>query len=240
MFAVFSPHEYVEKPRCEPRRIKRIGEVGRIAYYADSVSHLPTETLLAMGKLTSFISISLEGFFEGPDNDLSWQTDDEESRQFAIERLRRGNTLLFGRITYELFARYWQSPHAREKDAVLTDLMNRAQKIVCSRTLTAANWQHTRLITDRIGDEISRLKNESSTDITILGSATLLAHLIELGLVDEYHVLMHPIYIFSGRKPYSLPGKRQNLRLLNSHAFTNGTVLMEYQPIETVAYDDPL
>lgn len=88
-----------------------------------------------MRNLYLFNMVSLDGFFEGPDRDIYWHTVDDEFNDFAIKQLDNVDTLLFGRVTYELMASYWPTPEAVENDPLVARRMNETAKIVFSRTL---------------------------------------------------------------------------------------------------------
>src|SRR5262245_33678488 len=99
-----------------------------------------------MRKLFAFNMISLDGFFEGPNGDLSWHNVDEEFNQFAIEQTSSLGGILFGRVTYEGMASYWPTPPAQASDPEIAHLMNTLPKVVVSHTLQNADWHNTRLI----------------------------------------------------------------------------------------------
>ncbi len=88
-----------------------------------------------MRKLVLFNFITLNGYFKGPNGDAGWHKHDAEENQFAADMLKRGNTLLFGRVTCEMMAGYWPTPTAIKSDPVVAKRMNNADKIVFSRTL---------------------------------------------------------------------------------------------------------
>jgi dihydrofolate reductase len=92
-----------------------------------------------------FDAITLDGFFEGPDNDLSWHRVDDEFNDFAWEQIKGCDAILFGRKTYELMASFWPSAEALKEDPITADLMNTWPKIVFSQTLKEAAWNNTRL-----------------------------------------------------------------------------------------------
>ena len=99
-----------------------------------------------MRKLFSFNMVTLDGYFEGLDQDINWHRVDEEFNEFAIEQTSAVDTLLFGRVTYQLMASYWPTPAALKDDPIVAGLMNSVPKIVVSRTLAKAEWNNTRLI----------------------------------------------------------------------------------------------
>src|SRR4026209_392837 len=99
-----------------------------------------------MRKLFSFNMVTVDGFFEGPNQDIDWHNTDEEFNEFAIEQTSSVGMLLFGRVTYQLMASYWPTPAAIADDQEIAKLMNSLPKIVFSRTLESADWENTRLI----------------------------------------------------------------------------------------------
>ncbi len=126
-----------------------------------------------MRKVFLFNMVTLDGFFEGPHQDISWHNVDEEFNEFAIAQLKEVSTLLFGRVTYEVMANYWPTEIAKENDPAVAELMNSLPKIVFSKTLDKAEWDNTRLVKENIPEEVSKLKQESGKDIAIFGSSNL-------------------------------------------------------------------
>src|SRR5262245_43423205 len=99
-------------------------------------------------KLFAFNMVTLDGFFEGPNQDISWHNVDEDFNQFAVEQTANVGAILFGRVTYEGMASYWPTPEAQANDPEIAQLMNTLPKVVFSRTLQRADWNNTRLIAD--------------------------------------------------------------------------------------------
>lgn len=183
-----------------------------------------------MGKLFSFNMITLDGFFEGASKwDLGWHHVDSEFNEFSIAQLNEIGTLLFGRETYQGMAGYWSSPDAAKNDPVVAGLMNRIPKIVFSKTLDKAEWNNTRLVKDRIAEEIKKLKQQSDKDLAIFGSANLMSTLIRHNLIDEHRLMVNPIVLGAGTPLFKTKDKL-NLKLLKTRAFGNGNVLLCYEP----------
>jgi dihydrofolate reductase len=183
-----------------------------------------------MRKLFSFNMVTLDGFFEGPNHDISWHHVDDEFNQFAIEQTSNIGTILFGRVTYELMASYWPTSAAIIDDPIIADLMNNLPKIVFSRTLQKAEWNNTRLVKDHIAEEITRLKGQSGKDLAIFGSANLLSSLIQMDLIDEHRILVNPIVLGSGTPLFQGIKEKLELKLLKTKIFASGNVLLYYQP----------
>ena len=185
-----------------------------------------------MGKLVAFDFISLNGFFKGPDGDLSWAHDDEESDAFAIESNKEGGILLFGRVTYEMMAGFWLTPYAHELYAEMADGMNKAEKVVFSRTLVKPEWNNTRVVKDDMVEEIKMLKQIRGKDMAILGSGSIVNQLTEAGLIDEYQIMIHPIVLGGGTPILNGIKRKLNLKLISSRVFKSGKVLLCYEPVE--------
>src|SRR5512134_370781 len=99
-----------------------------------------------MRNLFAFDLMSLDGYFEGPNRDISWHNVDAEFDEYAVEMLNSVDVLLFGRVTYELMAGFWPTPDAMKNDPIVAERMNNVPKIVFSRTLEKAEWNNTRLV----------------------------------------------------------------------------------------------
>lgn len=139
-----------------------------------------------MRKVILFNLVTLDGFFEGSDQDISWHNVDEEFNEFAINQLNETGTLLFGRVTYQVMASYWPTESAIRDDPTVAGLMNSLPKIVFSKTLDMAEWNNSRLVKEahRIVEIVSELKRQPGKDIAIFGSSDLAATLAEHGLID--------------------------------------------------------
>ena len=87
-------------------------------------------------KIFLFMMVSLDGYFEGPDHDISWHRVDSEFNDFSLEQMSKVDTLMFGRRTYELMESYWPSEEARQDDPKVAEFLNTLPKIVFSRNMT--------------------------------------------------------------------------------------------------------
>ncbi len=183
-----------------------------------------------MRKLTVFNLVTLDGYFAGQDGDISWHNVDEEFQELANEASNSGNTLLFGRVTYELMAGYWPTPEAIKNDPIVAQGMNSAAKIVFSRTLNKVDWNNTRLVKNDMLSEIRKLKQESGKDLTVLGSGSIVSQLAQERLIDEYQVLLNPVVIGKGKTMFEGVKDRFSLKLTKTRVFGNGNVLLYYEP----------
>jgi dihydrofolate reductase len=186
-----------------------------------------------MGKLSVFNFMTLNGYFKGPNDDISWhQHGNPEEGEFAAEGAQSGSIILFGRKTYEMMASFWPTPEAAKSMPEVADGMNKSEKIVFSRTLKKANWNNTRIVSDNIVEEIKKLKTSSKKDMTILGSGSILTQLAEAGLVDTYMLMVDPLALGEGTPIFKGIGQKIELKLIETKSFKSGTVLLTYHPVK--------
>jgi dihydrofolate reductase len=181
-------------------------------------------------KIFAFIMTTLDGYYEGPNQEFDFWVVDEEFNRFALEQLDEVDTLLFGRVTYQGMAAYWPTPAAEQDDPRVAARMNGLSKIVVSRTLDKANWVNTQLMTGDVVTELTTLKEQPGKDIAILGSSDLTASLLQTGLLDEVWIMVNPVVLGAGKSVFRTAGERAALKLLKSTRFTSGNVLLYYQP----------
>jgi dihydrofolate reductase len=178
-----------------------------------------------------FMMLTLDGYFEGPDQDIGWHNVDEEFNEFAIHQLNDVETLLFGRVTYEGMASYWPTPFAKENDPIIAEKMNTVPKLVFSKTLDTAEWNNSRLVKENIAEEVSKLKQQPGKDLAIFGSSTLAVTLLQMGLIDELRIMVNPVVLGNGKPLFKGIHDKLNLKLLKTKTFRSGNVLLYYQPI---------
>jgi dihydrofolate reductase len=183
-----------------------------------------------MRKVLFFMLISIDGFFEGTDRDINWHHVDGEFNKFALDQLDSVDTLLFGKVTYELMASYWPTPVAKSNDPIVAEKMNSLDKIVFSKTLSSATWQNTKLIKENFVDEITRLKQKPGKDLIIFGSSDLAVTFIENDLIDEYRIMVNPVALGTGKSLFKGLHKKHDLQLLKTKKFISGNVLLYYKP----------
>src|SRR5229473_5259934 len=178
-----------------------------------------------MAKLIMWNLMTLDGFVEGVNRDISWHLDvwGEELERLSIGQLKSAGGLMFGRVTYQLMANHW--PGATGEVA---EFMNALPKYVFSRTLKRSDWNNTQMFSTAVPDTVARLKREQPKDIFLFGSADLAAHLMPHGLIDEFRIAINPI-ILGGGTPLFKPGERVKLKLLDSKAHSTGIVILRYE-----------
>jgi dihydrofolate reductase len=183
-----------------------------------------------MRNIYLFNMMTLDGFFEGANNEIDWHKVDGEFNEFAEHQLNGTDTLLFGRRTYDLMASYWPTEAAITNDPTIAEKMNAMPKIVFSKTLSKAEWNNTRLIKKDVKEEVLKLKHHPGKDIGIFGSSNLAATFIQLGLIDEYRIMINPVILGPGKSLFKGIADKQNLKLIRTKIFDSGNVLLCYRP----------
>jgi dihydrofolate reductase len=108
--------------------------------------------------------------------------------------------------------------------------MNGLAEIVISRTLDAAEWAHTQLITEDVAEAVAKLKHQPGENMLILGSSALMVSLIDVGLVDEVRVVVGLVVLDDGRSLFRTATERISLTPLQARSFGSGNVLLSYRP----------
>ena len=183
-----------------------------------------------MRKVIVFMLTTLDGYYAGPNDEIDWHLVDDEFNAFAIRQLDSVDVLLFGRRTYEGMVSYWPTAAAATENPEITAKMNAKPKIVFSRTLGSADWQNTRLIKEDIAAEIAELKQQPGQDLIIFGSSNLSASFINLGLIDEFRIMVSPVVLGRGKPLFGGIENTLELKLLKTEPFSSGNVLHYYEP----------
>jgi dihydrofolate reductase len=191
-----------------------------------------------MRKLVVAEFVSLDGVMQAPggaeeDTDggfahggwtMPYWHDDMGATLF--DEINQADTLLLGRKTWQTHAEAFE-PAAGDPFA---DVLNSLKKYVVSTTLKSADaWRNSTIINENVEDEVRRLKEQPGKDIYVDGSSVLVHTLAQAGLVDEYHLLVFPIVLGSGKKVFP-EGFYSGLKLTETKSFPTGVVLMRYQP----------
>lgn len=181
-----------------------------------------------------FMMVSLDGYIEGENQDLSWHHVDEEFNDFASSQLQEADTIIMGRKTYQLMESFWPSKQGLEEDPVVAQLMNNTPKLVFSKTLDKVvetkHWKNITLIKNNIVEKIKKIKEKSGKDLIVLGSNNFCVTLLENGLLDELRIMINPVVINKGTPLFIGLNKKINLKLTKTREFKNGNILLYYSP----------
>ena len=185
-----------------------------------------------MRKIVVMMSVSVDGFFEGPDHRIDWHLVDDELHSHFNEQLGAMSAFLDGRVSYELMAGFWPTadadPSSTGPMAEFAGIWRNMPKIVYSRTLERADW-NTTIARDVVVEDILELKSRPGGDMA-LGGADLAASFMRHDLIDEYRLYVHPVVLGRGRPLFSTPeGTTMDLQLAGTRTFGNGVVLLHYR-----------
>ena len=188
-----------------------------------------------MSKIIVFTNLTLDGVMQAPgapDEDRrggfehgGWAAPYNAMAQ--PESLPRIGALLLGRRTYENFYAVWP----KRTDNPFSALLDNMQKYVVSTTLSEPlAWINSTLLKGDATEAVATLKQESDTDLVIMGSGELVQSLMRANLIDEYVLLIHPLVLGSGRRLFADGGTSATLRLIGAQPTTSGVVIATYQP----------
>lgn len=188
-----------------------------------------------MKKIISFMHISLDGFVAGPNGELDWVKIDEEIFDHVGQRISKGDTALYGRVTYEMMESYWPTagnkPSATRHDIEHAGWYNKVHKVVLSKTMGDIGLANTKIISDNIADGINEVKQSSSDsieDILLFGSPTATHSLMRLNLIDGYWLFVNPVILGRGIPLFEGVNDKIKLQLLTTRPFASGVTELNY------------
>jgi dihydrofolate reductase len=180
-----------------------------------------------MRKLIAAINMTLDGFC-----DHTAMIADEEIHQHYTELLSSADTVIYGRITYQLME-YWKSvvenPTGNKSMDEFAAAIDNISKIVYSRTLKNVDWKNTELKKEVIKEEVLELKQQADKNI-LVGSPSLIVALAQLDLIDEYQLGVQPTVLGSGLPLFKNIKDRIDLKLAKTKTFGCGAITLYYQP----------
>ena len=195
-----------------------------------------------MRKIVAGLFISIDGVVEDP-ADWHFPYFNDEMGEAVAATLATSDTLLLGRKTYDSFAGAWPDREAAgEEDAGMAKSLGDARKIVVSRQPLEFTWRNSELLQGDLVEAVTALKNEpGDTNIAMSGSVSIFRQLLASGLIDELHLLVHPITIRKGMRLFDEGETHVPLTLISSQAFTTGVLNLVYGPAESTGdagYDE--
>lgn len=185
-----------------------------------------------MRKVVLFAHISLDGFAGDVNGGLNFLSYDEELQNYAGELVKTVGAPLYGKTTYQLMEGYWptvlNNPDANKHALEHAKWVHDIPKIVFSTTLDSVSWNNTTLIRDNVAEEVNRLKQEPGKDLVIFGSPGLAKNFMNLGLIDEYKLTLHPVILGNGISLFDSNATFNSLKLLETKTLGSGVVTLHY------------
>jgi len=182
--------------------------------------------------------ISLDGFVAGPNGELNWAKVDEELFDYVGKRISKGNTALYGRVTYQMMESYWPTagdkPTATRHDIEHSKWYKNVRKVVLSKTMNPDNHRetNTKIVSDNLSDQINEIKqyhSSGSEDILLFGRPTATHSLIQQNLIDGFWLFVNPIILGQGIPLFLDIKDKIKLKLLpTTRQFTNGVTELNY------------
>ncbi|MBV7532458.1 dihydrofolate reductase family protein [Chitinophaga sp. sic0106] len=195
-----------------------------------------------MRKLMMKMSLSIDGFVSGPNGEADWifRSSDETSRAWALEQYKDAGLIIMGRKSFESMSKYW--PGAT---GPFTGPMNELPKGVftmngftmpselikaAESNPAAATWAQASIHSGDLTEEINKLKSQPGKPIMAAGGAGFMSHLIAKGLIDEYHLITHPVVLGKGLPIFQEVAQPTDLKLAEVKSFPGGIVAHIYRP----------
>ena len=193
-----------------------------------------------MRKIIAALQVSVDGFIEGPNGELDWaMAEDEETWSDVFEMLTHVDTFILGRVMYPAYEQYWlailANPSgvlpfsgrvASKNEIAYARLADKTPHIVLSRTLDKVEWKTTRIVRDV--EEIRKLKQQPGKDMHVVGGATLVSSLMNLGLIDELQLMVNPLILGGGKTLFKDVKERHVLKLVLTKPLKSGKVSLTY------------
>ncbi|MCQ6282321.1 dihydrofolate reductase family protein [Bacillus sp. EB600] len=170
------------------------------------------------------LAITLDGFIEGEHGEVDWCIMDSEMG--FINFLNQIDTILYGRKSYDLWGQFTPEIDT-DTEKEIWEIVHSKEKYVFSRTQKGTDNKAI-FINDNILKEVNKLKNKPGKDIWLYGGASLITNFINLGLVDEFRLSVHPVILGEGKPLFIDIKQRLNLKMVNTRTFSSGVVQLIY------------
>ena len=216
--------------------------VGAAPTFGTADRNTPTnEKGTAIMKLTTVTMVTVDGVMQGlgaPDEDRSggferggWVAPlfDDEAMTFLNRVYQRAEAFLFGRRTYEIFARSWGT-WDDPGDSPIWTALNTQPKYVASTTLTEPRWANTTVLSGDVAAAVGELKAKPAGELQVHGSGALIRWLLDNQLVDEITLLVCPVVVGQGTRLFPDAGPDTALELIDSRATPSGLTIQVYRP----------
>ncbi|MFD0619172.1 dihydrofolate reductase family protein [Paenibacillus sp. GCM10027629] len=176
-------------------------------------------------KIILDLAVTLDGFIEGKNGEVDWCIMDADMG--FIDFLNQIDTILYGRKSYDLWGQFTPEMEHSDNEKEMWGLVHSKEKYVFSRTQKGTDSKAI-FINDNILEEVIKLKNKPGKDIWLYGGASLITTFINLGLVDEFRLSVHPVILGEGKPLFIDIKQRLNLKMVTTRTFSSGVVQLIY------------
>ena len=196
-----------------------------------------------MRKIIAALQVSVDGFIEGPNGELDWaMEEDEETWKDIFEMLESVDTCILGRVMYPDYEQYWlailanptgilplSGKTATKNEIAYARWADKIPHVVLSKTLDKVAWKTTRIVRDL--EEIRKMKQQPGKDMYVIGGATLVSSLMNLGLIDQLRLMVNPLILGGGKALFKDVKERHALKLVRAKPLKSGKVGLTYSVI---------
>lgn len=172
------------------------------------------------------LAVTLDGYIEGKNGEVDWCIMDAEME--FNEFLNRIDTIFYGRKSYDLWGQYIPGQEASESEKGIWEQVHSKKKYVFSKTQKQVD-HHVTIINDDIVEQVNEIKNQPGKDIWLYGGESLITTFINLGLVDEFRLSIHPVILGEGKSLFIDIKQKQDLKLVQMKRFSSGVVQLCYR-----------
>jgi dihydrofolate reductase len=193
-----------------------------------------------MRKVIVSINVTLDGFMAETNGALDWHFPlwDNEMAKYAYKQLSRADTILLGRITYQAMAAHYPAAGRHicipNIDHALANMMNNYAKVVFSKKQSSLEWKNATHAQGDIVTTIASLRQQPGKHLIIFGSGSIVSQCMQLDLIDQYIVWVHPVILGKGKPLFNGLDYQLNLHLSNTKRFDSGVVVLNYDVLHAL------
>ncbi|NUP10950.1 MAG: deaminase [Polyangiaceae bacterium] len=185
-----------------------------------------------MSRMIVSMMTSIDNYIEGPGRALDWNIESPGFTRYCEEMLAETDTMLFGRVSYEMMIAYWPAaetdPKQSSSQQAFAKTMNTLPKVVLSRTLARATWNNTTIARDV--EDLRTVKEKAKKNVMVFGGAGIISAVRAAGLVDEWRVIVNPVVLGAGTPLFANVKERFSLRHLRTETLDSGVTILAYEP----------
>ena len=180
--------------------------------------------------------MTLDGYIAGPNNELDWMVPIEDEAAIEMGLINTVDIALIGHGSYKGMAGYWPAAVENPGEAEFAHKMNAITKLVFSQTEEKLEWQNAQQVlvkdNDDLAEQVAKLKRGPGKDMVLYGGVRLAQTFAQLGLIDEYRLVVHPVILGRGKPLFKDIQDKTNLKLVRTKHDNSGVVLLDYQPVK--------